>query len=97
MVRRVLSSASIDVRVRLEARRFPLARNLGRESQPGAAAVEWRNSDAWNGVRSVTNARNPASDDRAGQALRRAHLSLDRGQAGFARRVLRFPRTRHER
>ncbi len=76
----VFADRAPGVRLRMAARRFSLARNLGRKLQPDHSAVERPHIDARHGIWGVALSGAAPANDRAGRPVRHAGLSLDSGE-----------------
>ena len=67
----VLADPASGVRLRMEARGFPVARHLAGESQPNSHPVERRHARVRHGVRRLADAGVATRDDRSRPSLRR--------------------------
>src|SRR3954469_16441453 len=88
VLRRVLSNLPGGVRIRVEPAGIPVDGNLGREQEPVAPAMEWRDGDARNGIWRVAVSGIAPCDDRARTIVRRTRVPMDSGTDAARGRIL---------
>ena len=76
------------LRLRVDARRFSVARYLAGKSQPDSRPVERRHSGVRHGIRRLADARDAARNDRSRSSLRHPDVSLDSGESPCGGRLL---------